>query len=439
MNYNILYIHSHDTGRIIEPYGVPVPTPRLQALAQDSVFFRSMFCAGPTCSPSRAALLTGQYPHVCGQMGLAHRGFELEHLDRHIVRFLKTHGYRSALSGIQHIVHGEDSAARIGYDEYLADPFPLDGPDSPAEAAARWLRTAPDQPFFLSCGFVETHREYPELPATDRPVIADGPGAPAPPGYPDESVFREDFARYRTSAADLDRKIGVVLDALEDSGRAESTIVLCTTDHGIAFPEMKCTLTDRGIGVMCMMRIPGVSGRSVSALASHIDLFPTLCEINGLEPPAWLQGYSLMPVIDGSAAQVRSELFAEVNWHAAPEPKRAIRTDRYKLIRRFDDMQRPVLPNVDDGLSKSRFLDAGWADLPVESLRLHDLFCDPFERHNLADDRRYADIVGSLSARLDQWMHQTDDPLLAGLPEPPEGAIWNDPAGFSPTEPPVSR
>ncbi len=71
---NIIYIHSHDTGRYIQPYGHPVPTPNLQRLAEEGMLFRQAFCAAPTCSPSRGALVTGQAPHSCGQFGLLNRG-----------------------------------------------------------------------------------------------------------------------------------------------------------------------------------------------------------------------------------------------------------------------------------------------------------------------------------------------------------------------------
>jgi arylsulfatase A-like enzyme len=74
---NILYLHSHDTGRYIQPYGHAVPTPHMQKLAEEGILFRKAFCAGPTCSPSRAALLTGASPHSCGMTGLAHRGWSL--------------------------------------------------------------------------------------------------------------------------------------------------------------------------------------------------------------------------------------------------------------------------------------------------------------------------------------------------------------------------
>jgi N-sulfoglucosamine sulfohydrolase len=77
---NVLYLHSHDTGRYVQPYGHPVPTPNIQRLADQGVLFRRAFCAAPTCSASRACLLTGQYGHNNGMMGLAHRGWSLNEL-----------------------------------------------------------------------------------------------------------------------------------------------------------------------------------------------------------------------------------------------------------------------------------------------------------------------------------------------------------------------
>lgn len=72
---NILCLHSHDTGRYVQPYGYDVPTPHIQRFAEQGVVFRQAFNAAPTCSPSRAALLTGQSAHSAGMIGLAHRGF----------------------------------------------------------------------------------------------------------------------------------------------------------------------------------------------------------------------------------------------------------------------------------------------------------------------------------------------------------------------------
>ncbi len=87
-----------------------------------------------------------------------------------------------------------------------------------------------------------------------------------------------------------------MLDALDANGLSENTLVICTTDHGIAFPRMKGNLTDHGIGVMLIMRGPGgfTGGKVYDALVSHIDLYPTICDLLEIEHPSWLQGTSLL-------------------------------------------------------------------------------------------------------------------------------------------------
>jgi N-sulfoglucosamine sulfohydrolase len=398
-------------------------------LANESVMFRSMFAAAPTCSPSRAALLTGEYPHTCGQLGTAHRGFPMDHYDRHFARVLQSHGYATALAGIQHEAPGSLPLGQIGYEERIGDER------EPEVAAAQWLGAPRNRPFFLSCGFLETHREFPELDAAQTAAARDGLGAPVPAGLPDTPAVREDFARFRASLVRLDARIGVVLDALEASGQADSTIVLSTTDHGIAFPGMKCTLKDAGLGVMCLLRVPGVKPMQIDALTSHLDLVPTLCELLDVAKPAWLVGHSLLPLIDGSAASVRDHVFAEINFHAAPEPTRAVRSARYKYIRRYAATDLPILANVDDSPTKTEYLDAGWHTIPIGREQLYDLLLDPTESCNLIDDRRLTQVRNDLVRTLDEWMGTTDDPLLRGELVVPSGAALNTIADRSPRDP----
>src|SRR5680860_1807744 len=104
---NVIYLHSHDTGRHVQPYGYGVSTPNLQWLAEEGVLFRQAFNAAPTCSPSRAALLTGQSPHAAGMLGLAHRGFRLSDPSQHLATVLRDGGYRTALLGVQHVTAGD--------------------------------------------------------------------------------------------------------------------------------------------------------------------------------------------------------------------------------------------------------------------------------------------------------------------------------------------
>ncbi len=425
---NILYIHSHDTGRYIGPYGHAIPTPNLQRLAERGVLFRRAYCAAPTCSPSRAALLTGQSPHSAGMLGLANRHFRLRDFKQHIIHTLKGAGYISALAGIQHLsgrrYHG--GAADVGYDQVLTEDR-----SQTHFAAADFIRSKPEEPFWLTVGFFETHREFP----TEHDVNPDYVQPPAL--FPDTPGTRQDMANYIAMAQILDDKIGHVLQALDETGQRENTLVIYTTDHGLAFPDMKCNLTDHGIGVSLIMHGPAPfsGGRAIDAMVSHIDIFPTLCDLLEIDPPDWLQGHSITPLLTGQRDSIRAEIFAEVSYHAAYEPKRAVRSERYKYIRRFDGRESPVLSNIDDGFTKSEWLAAGYAESEIASERLYDTWLDPVERVNLIDSADHAEVLADMRARLDRWMRETDDPLLQGhVPAPPEAEL-NDPDGLSPRDP----
>ncbi len=107
-----------------------------------------------------------------------------------------------------------------------------------------------------------------------------------PPFLPDTPEIRQDIAAYKASARSLDHGIGSVLNTLHETGLDRNTLVICTTDHGLAFPTAKASLLDRGIGVMMIMRGPGMpAGVAHDELVSQIDLFPTVCELAGIDPP----------------------------------------------------------------------------------------------------------------------------------------------------------
>jgi N-sulfoglucosamine sulfohydrolase len=417
MPCNVLYLHSHDTGRYVQPYGHAIPTPNIQWLADQGVMFRNAFCAAPSCSGSRAALLTGEYCHSNGMMGLAHRGFSLYDYDHQLVRILSAAGYHTELIGEQHI---SADPRTLGYDvlHEIADTRV----NSVGPAAIEALTSGIPEPFFMSVGFFETHRSF-FAPSSVRDRVYSLP----PPFLPDTPEIREDVAAYKASARSLDHGVGTVLNALHETGLDESTLVICTTDHGLAFPTAKAGLLDRGIGVMMILRGPGFTGgRAIDALVSHVDLFPTICEAAETEPPVWLVGRSLLPLVAGHEEPgVRSEIFSELTYHAAYEPQRAIRTDRYKYIRRFDDYPYPVLPNCDDSPSKDAYLDRGWDKRRVSREALHDLFFNPGEGRNLFDHPEYTEILADLRARLRRWMEATGDPLLQGPVPGPPGAVIN--------------
>jgi len=426
---NIVYLHSHDTGRYVQPYGHFIPTPNIQLLADQGILFRKAFAAASSCSGSRASLITGRYPHSNGMMGLAHRGFELFDYSQHVIHALRQAGYHSELIGEQHI---SEDVEILGYDRVRH----VDGThvEFVAPQAVEFLGGDPPEPFFLSVGFFETHRRY-FAPTSVRDTLYSMP----PASLPDVLETRRDMAAFKASARSLDHGVGGVLNALMDSGLADRTLVVCTTDHGLALPGLKAGLLDGGIGVMLIIRGPDGfgGGRVIDALVSQIDLYPTFCELAGIETPAFAQGESLLPLVHGDTDSVRDELFAEITYHAAYDPQRAVRTDRYKYVRRFIDGG-PVLANCDDSTTKDLMIELGWADRPIDPEQLYDLALDPNEIRNVAAEPRYAGVRADLARRLERWMDETDDPLLAGHVPAPPGAAINTRAQRSAGEPPIA-
>lgn len=413
---NIIYMHTHDSGRYWSPYGYSLPTPNLMNLAKQSTLFRHCYCAGPTCSPSRAALLTGMNPHSCGMRGLASRGFKLNDYNQHLVSFLNNLDYHTVLCGIQ---HEAPDYKMIGYREVIgSQEFNMNETEKSMEewdygntqAACEYLKTmmGQKQPFFLSMGFFNTHREFPMAKNNVNPDYL----APPAPLY-DCDVNRKDMADYHESVRVVDNCAGMLLSVLKDTGLSENTMIIATTDHGIAFPKMKCTLYDTGIGVALMIKYPNnsMAGKATDALVSQIDIFPTICDLIGAQKPQWLEGHSMLPLLEGKKTKIRDEIFSEVTYHAAYEPKRCVRTDRYKLIRFYDYHNGIVPANIDECKSKDFLFDNGYMEYTRIREYLYDLWLDPYERENFVDAKEYGTIYGDLSLRLNDWMEKTDDPL----------------------------
>lgn len=432
---HIVYLHTHDTGRFVEPYGYPVPAPRLQRFAREGVLFRQAHSAAPTCSPSRAALLTGQSPHEAGMLGLAHLGFDLNDRQQHLIHTLRPAGYTTAMIGVQHVADGPREGDTLGYDEHLEAPDHLAA--SYAAVAADYLARDHDQPFFLSVGLVETHILVRDGHTFGYPPREEDLRTARPPAHlPDTPSTRRDWASYLASAKAADAAFGTVLDALEEHGLAQDTLVVVTTDHGVPLPGMKSTLSDLGTGVMLMMRGPGgfTGGRVVDDLVGQIDLFPTLCDLLEIPPPAWLTGRSLLPLLRGEDTG-HEHLFSEVTYHVAYDPQRSVRTRRHRYVRRFDGRTRPVLPNVDDCPTKDELVAGGTAHWPVPTEALHDLLLDPGETVNLLAAAAPAPEILAERDRLDalllEWMQTSHDPLLDGPVPQPRGYPYRDPDDVS--------
>lgn len=442
---NIVYIHAHDLGRYCEPMGYNIPAPNLMRLAREGILFRQCHASAPSCAPSRAALVTGQYPHACGMMGLPspQLGYRLNDYDHHIAAFLRSHGYETALSGVQHVAHAPWALKEdvLAYDHFLNHRPTAQQEFDPAltvPAAVEFLMGEHDRPFFLSVGFLDPHRDNrddPRIFIESQPMVE-----PADidqrarycqpwPHMPDNAVTRREMANFKMGVEMLDADVGRLLKALETPALRRNTLVIFTTDHGPGVCEMKCTLTDRGTGVITILRGPSdpaygeatafAGGQVIDGMVQHLDLYPTLCALMGVQEPDWLDGKSLLPLVRGEVDEIHDAIFGEQTYHYddRPRPLRSVRTARYKYIRSFmADQPR----GVDPGPAQAFWAQYGYEAMPFADERLYDLVFDPNEANNLAGSEAHAGILTEMRARLRAWMEETDDPLVDGvIPEPP--------------------
>lgn len=427
---NVLIVHAHDMGRYNSVYGHAIETPHMQALAQKGIIFRDAHCAAPTCSPSRAAMLTGRSAHETGMLGLLHRGFTIQDPSQHLARQLSAQGFLSVMSGVQHEFRLDEQKV---YDQILEPIAGIGNRDQAAAAAAAdFLRSKQEQPWFLWLGLFYPHREFlkPD-PKRHRPT-----SIKVPDPLPDTLENREDMAAYYASVEVTDQALGLAMQALEDSGQADETLVILTTDHGIAFPDMKCSLTAHGTGITWVMRHPGYPEGQVSdALVSHLDLVPTVLDLLDLETLQGLHGSSLRPLLESpQSIGLREDCFAEVNVHAAIEPKRAVRTKTASYIRIFESDLSRIMPNTDESPSKVTWVNHHWTERKRDGVQLYDLIFDPQERHNVAKDPAYADVLTEMEIRLQKWMEKTNDPLLSGPLRVPAGSIICDRDALTPQD-----
>jgi len=220
----------------------------------------------------------------------------------------------------------------------------------------------------------------------------------------------------------LDEGVGLALAALNELGLRQETLVVFTTDHGLAMPRAKCTLYEAGIGTMLILHWPagGIAGGQVfEHLISHVDVTPSLLEALGESIPAGeFHGRSFWPLLQKRPYQPNDAIFAEKTFHTAYEPMRAVRTATHKLILNFESGSDFDVPDdVRNGAIYPLMIDQATGHRP--HAELYDLVQDPQERTNRAGRPEVAAVEAELRGRLLSWMEATSDPLLAGPPRSP--------------------
>lgn len=408
-------------------YGDPtVKTPVFDRVAREGALFTRAFAAAPSCTPSRAALLTGRYPHQLEEGGVLH-GF-LPAKFQTYTDLLERAGYHV---GYTRKGWGPGRVEPGGRNRNPAGPVFSD--------FDTFLRSRPaGQPFAFWFGSQDPHRPYEEGSGAASGI--DLASIRVPPFLPDTPEVRGDLADYFFEVQRFDREVGDILERLRTAGELDNTLVVITADNGMPFPRAKANVYDAGSRVPLAMRWPArvrTGGFVADALVSLSDLAPTFLEAAGLTPPDSMSARSLLALAGGNYQQGRDQVFVERERHANVRkgdlsyPVRAVRTREWLYIRNFrpdrwpagdPEMYVAVGPygDIDGGPSKTlilerrdnpaigRLFDLATAKRPAEEL--YDLKADPNQLTNVAADPNRADEKARLRRTLDEWMRTTGDP-----------------------------
>ena len=409
-----------------------VKTPHIDRLAAGGVRFANAALTISSCSPSRASLLTGKYPHETDAEQLH---WPLPAFNETFSERLKAAGYFTAAVGKWHLGDAVkdrfDLVVEAGSGGFVLPTGPDGAPREMTAGAnpsgcADWapvLKNRPrDRPFCLWLAALDPHRDY--RPGTI-PEPHDGSDAVVPPFLPDVPAVRGDLAMYLDEVSRLDTYVGRVLDELDRQGVAGNTLVLFMSDNGRPFPRCKTTLYDSGIKTPLIARLPGAApaGATCDRLVSSVDVSATILDLCEAGPLGDGRGVSFLPLLKNPAGPAtRTHAFAERNWHDYDASQRAVRTTRWKYIRNLDAAV-PNTPPADAVRSPTfaamkRLRAAGKLTpaqaaifaAPKPAEELYDLGADPYELHNLAADPTHASTLTDLRATLDAWRAETADP-----------------------------
>ena len=428
---HVLLIHCHDLGRCLNCYGFDAETPNIDAIAENGAMLEDHFVTAPQCSPSRSSLMTGEYPHVNGMMGLAHEAWELDDDITTLPEYLTRAGYETHLFGLQHITSNPGEIYDVIHSEYVltADVLPsvheADRATDVSKVVCDFLKNRThSRPFFASVGFFELHRLETEDGGygfnDGRYDPADPDEVTVPPYLPDTPAVREDIAELHGMLTSVDAAVGDIRDTLAETGMDEETLLIFTTEHGIAFPRAKATCYDAGIEAALLLEYPDriEAGQTHDVMISNVDVLPTILDLCGQIQPDAISGRSFRPLLEDDDYQPRERVFAEMTWHDMYVPMRTIRTPDYKYIRNFWHLPHIYLSRDIFRSKSGRAVREEWAVPSRPYEELYDLSADPLEEQNLVGDDEFEPTRRRLRDELFGWMVSTDDPLLAGPVRP---------------------
>lgn len=427
----LIILTDQHTNDAISYLGNPnLHTPAMDALAQGGVFFTESYCTSPVCGPARSSLITGRMPH---ETGVVWNSTTIAPAYSTIGELFQREGYRTAWAGKWHLPEGYPAQSNMdSVRGFRVLPFQSleaswdtgQATDAPvADAVVDYLNTyQQEKPFLLAVSLHNPHDicyvprrpdDYAKADQLDEPL------PPLPPNYEvaaaepeflqekrrmdhygDELLLTQDYSKedwqaylyhYYRFTEMVDQEIGKILEALRANGLEENTIIVLTSEHGDGGGAhrwaAKLSLYEEAATVPFIIRWKGHIPEGVIdrvQLISGMDLTPTLCDYAGVENPPAFTGQSIRPVLENPQATLREHLVVELadDKEDTTRHARMIRDRRYKY-NLYSQGQR--------------------------NEQLFDLWKDPGETQNLAEEPNYQTIKSALRQALDHWIDKTDD------------------------------
>jgi uncharacterized sulfatase len=450
---NILFIITDDQSwKHLGCYGDrAVRTPAVDELAAHGVRFANAYCGAPSCSPSRASILTGQAPYRLEEggvlTGILWKKYQV------FPFILADNGYTVGATGKRYWPAHLDrkgayseAVGKVYQDKKISAPDGISKNDYAANFEDFLDQTSRDKPFFFWMGMNEPHIPHPHGLGIQKGI--DTSKIEVPSFYPDVPEVRLAMSDYLGEVEWADAMVGRVLKTLEQRKLLDNTLIVFTSDNGMPFPRAKATLYDYGVRMPLIVDWKGhiQSGRVVTDPVSLVDLAPTFLELAKCSIPTAMTGRSLNNILfsdkQGKVDSQRKFVVTMFEKHTLcrpgdlPFPRRAIHTVKWTYIRNYEPDRWPagtadkIIPNwgpygdVDPSGVKTYFMDhqkdpafsrlfnLSFGKVPGEEL--FDKEKDPEMIHNLAADPAYHDVLVKLRTTLEKYLKDTRDPRAFG-------------------------
>jgi N-sulfoglucosamine sulfohydrolase len=433
---NVLLLIADDWSPIAGCYGNSViQMPNVDALASRGTRFPQAFCTTPSCAASRASILTGNYSHTHGQYGHSHsiHNFHTQLSMPSIPACLGKEGIATGIIGKLHVQPEE--VYPWGYDgqQVKGGTRNVSGMADKAEA---FFSEIGDRPFYLHMGFGDPHRDFGNKGTYENVgEVRYSPDEVIVPDFlPDHPAVREELAEYYQAVSRLDTGIGMAVQALEASGRAQDTMIVVMSDHGMPFPGAKGSSFDSGHQCPLIIVRPDAEVNVCGGLVNWCNIMPTVLEWCGVEIPETLPERSVLPILDESDPEGWDETFYSHTFHEVTNyyPYRVLRGRRYKYVRN-------LFPELTTPLPSDLWASPTWQAVLSDNIEmmgkrpterflhqdaeeLFDIETDPSESRNLIDDPDLKTVAEEMRQKVRKFRMDTQDPwVLASIHGGEEG------------------